>query len=176
MTRQGEHPCRVFLGHCQQAGEWPTLTRMNGWSHRGILAIVLALCACSKSTKEITPDRVRFGEDGKWYLDGKPWSGKQSAQFPNGRLQFEGELKEGLQHGEWKWYYESGNVESSIQYDMGRHDGNETHRYDNERNSLMWVRSFRKGVFLDAYQWLDDGTPVTKATPAANATGPVGTP
>ena len=134
---------------------------MKGWVLLMALSLLTVVAACSKSNKAISPDRVKFGEDGKYYLDGKPWSGKQSSQFANGKTQFEGELVDGLQHGEWKWYYESGNVQSSITYKVGKLDGNETHRFDNAANSLALVKTFQGGQYVTTYQWRQDGTLIT---------------
>ena len=66
------------------------------------------------------------------HLDGKPWSGKHVNKHTNGKTSFEGDLIDGQPHGDWTWYYESGNVKSRLVFELGIKNGNETHYYDND--------------------------------------------
>ncbi len=125
-----------------------------------LLAIFTGLGGCSKKPEGITPDRVTSGPDGKWHLDGKPWSGKHVSKFQNDKTSFEGELIEGRPHGNWTWYYKSGRKKSHLIYALGLKDGNETHYFDNANNTRMWVKTWERGAFIESYRWQEDGTPI----------------
>ena len=136
-----------------------SIERMRLW----IVLLLISLIgpyACSRKPEGVSAERVTTGQDGKWYLDGKPWSGKHVNKFPNGKISFEGELVEGRPHGEWTWHFESGNKKSRFNYALGLKDGNETHFYDNSNNSRMWVKTWKRGAFIESYQWQEDGTPI----------------
>lgn len=131
----------------------------------GLLLIsLIGPYACSKKPEGISAERVTSDKDGKWHLDGKPWSGKHVNKFPNDKVSFEGELVEGHPHGEWTWYFESGNKKSQLNYALGLKDGNETHFYDNSNNSKMWVKTWKRSAFVESYQWQEDGTPTLPKT------------
>lgn len=125
-----------------------------------LLACLVGFVACSKKPAGITPDRVTPGPEGKWLLDGKPWSGKHVDKFPNDKTSFEGDLIEGRPHGAWTWYFENGKTKSRLVYALGIKDGNETHYYNNANNTRMWVKTWKRGAFVKSYQWQKDGTPV----------------
>tara|TARA_Y100000588_G_scaffold69949_1_gene71675 strand:- start:47589 stop:48050 length:462 start_codon:yes stop_codon:yes gene_type:complete len=129
-----------------------------------LLAAAVTLAACSEDKpKAVDPKRV-MQVNGVWLLDGKPWTGKQSSVYPDGKPSFEGELIEGKPHGTWTWYYESGNPRSRVVYSLGMHDGNETHYYDDAANTPMWIKVWRDGRFVESHQWKADGTPVLPRT------------
>ena len=139
-----------------------------------LLVCLMGLTACSRNPKGPSPDRVTSGPDGKWHLDGKPWSGKHVNKFPNDKISFEGELIEGRPHGEWTWYFESGNKKSQLIYALGLKDGNETHYYDNAINSRARVKTWKRSAFVKSYQWQEDGTPILPKTRYdTNGTPPV---
>ena len=129
-----------------------------------LLVSITGLGGCSEKPKDVTPDRVKSDQNGKWHLDGKPWSGKHISKFSNKKPSFEGELIEGHPHGNWTWYYESGNPRSRVVYSLGMHDGNETHYYDDAANTPMWIKVWRDGRFVESHQWKADGTPVLPRT------------
>jgi hypothetical protein len=140
-----------------------------------LLAGLLGWAACSKKKPDgITPDRVTSAPDGKWHLDGKPWSGKHVNKHTNGKTSFEGDLIDGQPHGDWTWYYESGNVKSRLVFELGIKNGNETHYYDNDGNTQMWMKTWKRGSFAESFQWQEDGSPIlphpradTNGTPLA---------
>ena len=125
-----------------------------------LLVFLMGLAACSRKPKGTSPDRVTSGPDGKWHLDGKPWSGKQIDKFPSGKPSFEGELVDGLEHGVWTWYFENGNTKSRMVFELGVQNGNETIYYDNADNTRKWVKTWKRGDFVESYQWQKDGTPI----------------
>ena len=125
-----------------------------------LLVSITGLGGCSEKPKDVTPDRVKSDQNGKWHLDGKPWSGKHISKFSNKKTSFEGELIEGHPHGNWTWYYESGRKKSQLIYELGLKDGNETHYFDNANNTRMRVKTWDDGAFVKRYQWQEDGTPI----------------
>lgn len=141
-----------------------------------LLISLMGLCACSKKPEGVSAERVTSGKDGKWYLDGKPWSGKHINKFANDKVSFEGELVEGRPHGEWIWYFESGNKKSELNYALGLKDGNETHFYDNANNSRMWIKTWKRGAFVESYQWQENGAPIISRTQHDNSKTPPAVP
>jgi len=123
-----------------------------------VCVCLTGLTACSKKPESITPDRVMQNTNGVWMLDGKPWSGKHVNKFPNDKTEFEGEMVEGRPHGDWTWYFESGNKKSRLTYSLGLKDGNETHYYNNTSNTRALVKTWKRGAFVKSYQWQKDGT------------------
>ena len=125
-----------------------------------LLVFLMGLAACSRKPKGTSPDRVTSGPDGKWHLDDKPWSGKHIDKFPDGKTSFEGELVDGLEHGVWTWYFESGNTKSRMVFELGVQNGNETIYYDNAGNTRKLVKTWKRGDFVESYQWQEDDTPI----------------
>ena len=56
-------------------------------------------------------------------------------------------------------------------FELGVQNGNETHYYDNEDNTHMTVKTWKRGAFVESYQWKKDGTPILpKPRPDTNGT------
>ena len=66
----------------------------------------------------ITPEGKRTGKWESFYEDGKPWSiaeyangveiGEKKTWYPNGKLRYQGAMKEGKPTGRWTFWDESG--------------------------------------------------------------------
>jgi len=70
------------------------------------IIVLLLLFGCGKKEKEV----VLIERDGVTYEQGaqKPYSGKMSSKYNNGNMKTEGEYKDGLPVGTWKFWDRDG--------------------------------------------------------------------
>ena len=81
------------------------MLRLSSYRALGILTILL-IFGCGKKEKEI----VLIERDGIQYEQGaqKPYSGKMSSKYNNGNRKTEGQYKDGLPVGDWKFWDRDG--------------------------------------------------------------------
>ena len=81
------------------------MLRISNYRALGILTILL-IFGCGKKEKEI----VLIERDGIQYEQGaqKPYSGKMSSKYNNGNRKTEGQYKDGLPVGDWKFWDRDG--------------------------------------------------------------------
>lgn len=59
-------------------------------------------------------------KNGKYYLDGKIFTGVAVEYYKNGNKAYEGEIVDGLREGKWDWYYEDGKARLEENYTKGK--------------------------------------------------------
>lgn len=80
------------------------------------------------------------------YVLGKQ-TGLQQAFFESGQLYSSGEMNEDIQEGEWTWYYENGNVLSTVKFVDGQKEGKQI-RWT-ESGEKAKVEYYENGVFVE---------------------------
>ena len=59
-------------------------------------------------------------------MHGGKLTGLQKYYYPTGKLYCMGETIDGLREGEWNWYFESGNISSTVNYRQDKKEGKQT--------------------------------------------------
>jgi antitoxin component YwqK of YwqJK toxin-antitoxin module len=62
-------------------------------------------------------------KNGKYYLNGKIFSGTAVEYYTNGNRAYEGKIVNGLREGKWDWYYENGVTRLEENYSNGKLTG-----------------------------------------------------
>lgn len=98
---------------------------MKQWIILTFLALVLISCNRPEKVveKEWKPGQPKLIG---WYLeeDGAKYKTREEKYYEDGKLEYEGSYdKDGLRHGEWKYYYQNGNLWSLGNYEHGRDHG-----------------------------------------------------
>jgi antitoxin component YwqK of YwqJK toxin-antitoxin module len=81
--------------------------------------------------------------------------------YPNGVLEAEGYLKNGIAEGEWSYYDKDGCLKETVQYKNGLRDGEGTsYAYDENKIFINYGKStWEKGRMLKSVSFYADGTP-----------------
>ncbi len=58
-----------------------------------------------------------------YFLNGNNEKTKEISYFPNGKIDYEGNFKNGKEHGKWIYYYEDGQKKFEENYKNGLEDG-----------------------------------------------------
>lgn len=72
--------------------------------------------------------------------------------YSNGKLQSQGELINGLPHGEWQYFKEDGTLEMVGVYDKGSKQGVWKEYYNNEWHHQNYEKGIKNGIHLDYYE------------------------
>ena len=128
-----------------------------------VLGLLFLLCGSLDgfATEEVPLDMKELSmkrELGKFvfYLNDKPYTGKTVKYHENGQKEYEGDLKDGKEHGTVKRWYESGKKRSETSFKEGRLHGTVTVWYEN--GNKEW-----QGVYKDGEQhgtetkWYESG-------------------
>ncbi len=112
------------------------------------LLFTLAGCAAKKVNFDQLQDR-----NGLYYLvnDDKPFSG-QVVSYVAGKVEFEGEVKNGLKEGNWTYYYPTGQRKMEGSFSDGLKEG--TWNYWKENGQPDVIEIYKMGKRLG-----NDGTP-----------------
>ena len=107
-------------------------------------AMIALLVACSS-------EKVNFSQlqdrNGLFYLVNaeKPFNG-DVVSYQEGKLEFEGNIKNGLREGHWNYYFANGQKKSEGNYVSGAKDG--TWTYYSENGVQSGVETYKEGVIL----------------------------
>jgi antitoxin component YwqK of YwqJK toxin-antitoxin module len=71
---------------------------------------------------------------------------KEELFFTNGSLDYVGHYKNGIEHGEWRYYWENGRLKSYELYDKGREEG--LHYECDSLGRRTKEFFYRKGILL----------------------------
>lgn len=75
-----------------------------------------------------------------------PFTGRCITTYPNGKLGFGGNIKDGLRDGEWIWFYENGNKKRYCLYKKGVKDGPTIYYYKNGQKKSEIIFSNDKNI------------------------------
>ena len=90
----------------------------------------------------------------------KPFDGKAVSYYPNGRLMYETEYKDGKQHGKIISFYENGSKESEGGMESGVFHGNFIHYYPNGQKQSQY--NYRNGNAISRDNWDETGKVVAR--------------
>jgi len=112
-----------------------------------LLIVLFAVAGCA--TKKINFDQLQ-DRNGIYYLTNseKPFSGEVVA-YANGRVEFEGDLKDGLREGIWVYYYPSGQKKAEGAYTYGLKEGTWTYWKDNGQQDVIEIYKMGKRLGND---------------------------
>jgi len=116
-----------------------------------LLTVLLAIAGCA--AKKVNYDQLQ-NRNGLFFLTNsdKPFSGEVVA-YVNGRVEFEGDIKEGLREGVWTYYFPSGQKKMEGAYASGLKEGLWTYWKDNGQQDV--IEMYKMGQRLG-----NDGLPV----------------
>lgn len=111
-----------------------------------LLATTILLLMFSCSNKVVNFDQLQ-DRNGLFFLvnEEKPFSG-EVVSYINGKLEFDGEIKNGLREGVWSYYYPSGQKKMSGLYTDGLKEG--TWTYWKENGSQEFIELYKLGKRL----------------------------
>jgi len=112
-----------------------------------LLIVLLAIAGCA--AKKVNFDQLQ-DRNGLYYLTNsdKPFSGEVVA-YANGRVEFEGDLKDGLREGEWTYYYPSGQKKMEGEYVYGLKEGTWTYWKENGQQDVVEIYKMGKRLGND---------------------------
>ena len=90
----------------------------------------------------------------------EPFDGKAASYYPNGRLMYEAEYKDGKQHGKIISFYENGSKESEGAMENGVFHGNFIHYYPNGQKQSQY--NYRNGNAISRDNWDETGKVVAR--------------
>lgn len=124
-------------------------------------AILLLLFSCS--TKVINFDQLQ-DRNGLFFLvnEEKPFSG-EVVSYVNGKLEFDGEMKNGLREGVWNYYYPSGQKKMSGLFTDGLKEGTWTYWRENGSQDFIELYKLGKRLGNDSTSMAPMGTPDSTA-------------
>ena len=103
----------------------------------------------------INDDGIAFEPDSE-----KPFDGKAVAHYPNGRLMYEAEYKDGKQHGKIISFYQDGSKQSEGIMDSGIFHGKVIHFHPNGQMQSHYI--YRKGNAISRKNWDETGKVVIR--------------
>lgn len=77
-----------------------------------LLILIISLASCES---KVSQTELNFKE-GFVHYKGKLYTGKVFDSYPTGEIQFEGEYKNGIEIGDWIYYFKNGKIESEKHY------------------------------------------------------------
>ena len=113
------------------------------------------------------PKRERFIEEHRlelkeqrWHVTGEPepYTGHTKRWTVEGWKQAEGAYLNGLQHGRWKTWWDSGNLRSAIEFENGKPSGPAIHWHANGQRKTEGT--FTNGQFTATTKWDEAGEPL----------------
>ncbi|MBK9291467.1 MAG: hypothetical protein IPM52_07555 [Bacteroidetes bacterium] len=146
--------------------------RLSGYVFSGLLMILLFSASCANRTpsepQAVASEIVDLWDNGQarkvWLyanVDGVRTVVKEIQYHPNGVKSMEGPLKDGLRHGEWKSWYEDGNLWSVGSFVNGLRHGKGIVYHPNGKK-------FIEGAYLNGervgkwYWWDEEGRSITE--------------
>lgn len=112
-----------------------------------------------------SPERVPFDEVYRqgdlFYHNGAPFSGISFAIWPNARLKFESELKNGMLDGIEKSWYDNGVMRHLKNYKKGKLDGVQQLFYESN-GQLREESVFEDGELIRSRFWHENGIEVVR--------------
>ena len=90
----------------------------------------------------------------------KPFDGKAVTHYPNGKLMYEAEYKEGKQHGKIFSFYENGSKQSEGAMENGIFHGKVIHYHPNGQIQSHYI--YRKGNAISRKNWDETGKAVVR--------------
>lgn len=121
------------------------------------------------SLKRIPSLKQMVMQNGAWHLDGRAYTGPYIDYLYNGRIQDEGNLRDGKLNGQLTVYYINGAIKSVARYVDGTPEGERTEYYKN--GALMQSSRFREGKMeKGARAWFINGQAMSEIKPK-NKTG-----
>jgi len=103
----------------------------------------------------INEDGIAFEPDSE-----KPFDGKAVAHYPNGRLMYEANYKDGKQHGEIKSFFNDGSKQSEVTMENGIFHGKVIHFHPNGQMQSHYI--YRKGNAINRKNWDETGKVVIR--------------
>ena len=100
-------------------------------------------------------DGIAYEPDSK-----KPFDGKAVSYYPNGRLMYEAEYKDGKQHGEIKSFFNDGSKQSESTMENGVFHGKVIHFHLNGQMQSQYI--YRKGNAISRKNWDETGKVVIR--------------
>jgi len=90
-----------------------------------ILIISIHIVSFSQVNINDLVDRTDMDETNRKYLlkDENPFNGVVYFNYSNGKPEFEGFLKDGIQDGHWVWYYNNGVIKQEGEFKNIQHEG-----------------------------------------------------
>ena len=98
---------------------------------------------------------VAYEQDSK-----KPFAGKAVTHYPNGKLMYEAEYKNGKQHGKIKSFFKDGAKQSEGAMENGVFHGKVIHYHPNGKMQSHYV--YRKGIATSRKNWDETGKAVDR--------------
>ena len=91
----------------------------------------------------------------------KPFDGKAVTHYPNGKLMYEAEYKNGKQHGEIKSFFKDGVKQSEGAMENGVFHGKVIHFHSNGQMQSHYI--YRKGNAISRTNWDENGKVVVRS-------------
>ena len=128
--------------------------------------MIVLLVACSS-------EKVNFSQlqdrNGLFYMvnEEKPFSG-DIVSYQEGKIEFEGNIRNGLREDHWVYYYTNGQKKSEGEYKAGAKDG--TWTYYSENGMQSGVETYKEGVILGNQAVAEETDTVSKMPETAKET------
>ncbi|MEI6455563.1 MAG: hypothetical protein WCO93_04685 [bacterium] len=119
---------------------------------RNMLLFIVLFAMAGCAVKKVNFDQLQ-DRNGLFYLvnSDKPFTG-EVVSYANGRVEFEGEIKDGLREGLWSYYFPSGQKKIEGAYAYGLKEGTWTYWKDNGQQDV--IEMYKMGKRLG-----NDGSP-----------------
>jgi len=116
---------------------------------KNILFVIVLLAIVGCAAKKVNFDQLQ-DRNGLYYLanSDKTFSGEVVA-YTNGRVEFEGDLKDGLREGTWVYYYPSGQKKMEGMYTYGLKEGTWTYWKENGQQDVIEIYKMGKRLGND---------------------------
>lgn len=117
---------------------------------KNILLVIVLFAIAGCAAKKVNFDQLQ-DRNGLYYLanSDKPFSG-EVVSYVNGRVEFEGDLKDGLREGKWIFYYPSGQKKMEGAYAYGLKEGTWTYWKDNGQQDVIELYKMGKRLGNDS--------------------------
>lgn len=90
----------------------------------------------------------------KHVLNGEIYTGKIFSNHPNGTIEFEGQIKNGKEEGNWKFYHDNGAIKNTVEYISGLPNGKDLTYFSN--GTLREEKYYLNGKLEGEYKlWYD---------------------
>ena len=118
-----------------------------------LILFILILLSIGVSAQKKVKYSDLIAKDGLMYEKGsdEPFTGKCFRTFDNGKLGMAGSYYKGLMHGDWVWWYPSGNKKRYTQYKNGFKHGKNIYYYPNGKKKIEMIFYENKNIKQTRY-------------------------
>jgi antitoxin component YwqK of YwqJK toxin-antitoxin module len=88
--------------------------------------LMITVLSYSQGRKVVVKEHANGKPHIIYYMDGtgpKAVKIKEEGYYANGNMEYSGHVKNGVEHGEWRYYYENGNLRAIENWKNGREEG-----------------------------------------------------